>query len=68
MGTLNENEEYREQTDTLFIPQSVVDFMLCRWAETPKASEASHRGCLPLASRDASDSVALATQDYRPSL
>ena len=45
-----------------------ADFTICPLGADAKASEASRRRCLPQASRGASDSAALATQDYRPSL
>ena len=55
MGTLNENEEYREQTDMLFMPHSACGFHALSLSTDAKASEASRRRSLPLASRGTSE-------------
>ena len=39
MGTLNENEEYREQTDKLFMPHSACGFHALSLSTDAKASE-----------------------------
>ena len=56
MGTLNENEEYREQTDKLFIPHSACGFHALSLGTDAKGKRGRPVArCLPQASRGTSE-------------